>query len=185
MDFPEITLIAIGLAMDCLAVSISSALTIRDVRVSDGLRVGIFFGGFQAGMAAIGWLGGINFTGMIEQVDHWLAFILLGIISFKMVKEGLDEETESGLNHRNLKILLLLSVATSIDSLAIGVTFAFLEISLLLPIFMIGLMSFIFAFAGTFLGTKAGSRFGGKVEILGGLILLGLGIKILVEHLFF
>ena len=182
MNTLEITLIAIGLAMDCLAVSISSAVTIKDIKLSDGVRVGIFFGAFQGGMAFIGWLGASSFASLVESVDHWIAFFLLAIIGIKMIKEGLEGEESSGMNHRNMKVLLLLSVATSIDSLAIGVSFAFLGISIIMPVIMICVMSFIFAFAGTFIGKKAGDMLGGRMEIIGGLILIGLGVKILLEH---
>ncbi|MCK4758362.1 MAG: manganese efflux pump, partial [Thermoplasmata archaeon] len=129
-----------------------------------------------------GWLGASSFASIVESVDHWIAFILLLIIGLKMIKEGLEEEESPGMNHRNIKILLLLSVATSIDSLAIGVSFAFLGISIIVPVIIICIMSFIFAFAGTFVGKRAGDLFGSKMEIIGGIILIGLGVKILLEH---
>ncbi len=182
MDNLSIMLISIGLAMDCLAVSISSAVTIKEVKLSDGLRVGLFFGGFQGGLALLGWLGASSFATLVESVDHWIAFILLAIIGIKMIKEGMEEEESSGMNHRNLRVLLILSIATSIDSLAIGISFSFLGISIILPVIMIAIVSFIFAFAGTFIGQKAGEKLEGKMEIIGGLILIGLGLKILLEH---
>ena len=182
MDNISILLIGIGLAMDCLAVSISSAATIKDIKLSDGVRVGIFFGGFQGGMAFLGWLGASSFSSLVESMDHWIAFFLLAIIGLKMIKEGLEEEGSSGMNHRNLKVLLILSIATSIDSLAIGVSFAFLGTSIILPVIMIGIVSFVFAFAGTFVGQKAGEKLEGRMEVIGGIILIGLGVKILLEH---
>ena len=116
-------------------------------------------------------------------MDHWIAFILLAIIGLKMIKEGLEDEGSSGMNHRNLKVLLILSIDTSIDSLAIGVPFAFLEISIIVPVIVIIIISFIFAFIGTFVGQKAGEKLEGRLEIIGGLILIGVGVKILLEHI--
>lgn len=186
MNALEILLVAISLALDCFAVSISCGLSLKDVRNSDALRLGVFFGGFQGAMALIGWLGGISFAEFIEGVDHWIALCLLALIGSKMIFEAVKEESDGkNFNIRNLRILLILSVATSIDALAVGVTFAFLGISIILPVILIAIMSFIFAFSGTYVGDRVGHLFGNKVEILGGIILIGLGFKILVEHMFF
>ena len=138
-----ILLIAISLAMDCFAVSISCGLSLKDVRKIDALKLGIFFGGFQSLMALIGWVGGLGFSEFIEAIDHWVAFSLLLLIGFKMIFEALKSEShEKNFNIRNLKILLLLSIATSIDSHAIGVTLAFLDIPILIPFIVIGLNIF-------------------------------------------
>jgi putative Mn2+ efflux pump MntP len=183
MDYLTTTLTAIGLAMDCLAVSMSCGIVMRDFNRRDALRLGVFFGGFQAMMAFLGWLGGTGFAGHIESIDHWIAFVLLLIIGVKMVHEGLEKENEcANLDIRNMKVLLTLSIATSIDALAIGISYAFLEVDIIMPVIMIGLVSLVFALAGAGLGRKLGERFGKRMEIIGGLILIGLGIKILVEH---
>ena len=184
MDYFTTTLTAIGLAMDCFAVSMSCGIVMKDFTKKDALRLGIFFGGFQAIMAFLGWLGGMGFAGYIESVDHWIAFILLLIIGAKMIHEGLEENEEcANLNIRNLKILLVLSVATSIDALAIGISYAFLEVDIIVPVIMIGLASLLFAVMGSMFGKKLGSKFGKRIEIVGGLILIGLGIKIIAEHI--
>lgn len=186
MNLLEGVLIAIGLAMDCLAVSISCGLTIKDINRFDALKLGIFFGGFQGMMAFIGWLGGTGFREYIQNIDHWIAFVLLLIIGVKMIMEGLGEEKNEGfLNIRKLRVLLLLSIATSIDALAVGISLAFLSVPILFPVIIIGLMSFVFAFFGTMIGDRVGHVFGGRIEVLGGIILIGIGVKVLVEHLFF
>jgi putative Mn2+ efflux pump MntP len=189
MNLVETVLIAVGLAMDCFAVSISCGIFIKDIGKRDALKVGAFFGGFQGMMVLIGWVIGSGFTAFIENVDHWIAFALLCIIGGKMIFESFEDEKDlASFNIRSLKVILLLSIATSIDALAIGVGFAFLEFetaAITVSIFVIALMSFAFGFAGCVLGKRAGEKLGGKVEALGGLILILIGVKILLEHLFF
>jgi putative Mn2+ efflux pump MntP len=183
MDILTIMLTAIGLAMDCLAVSMSCGISLDNFDRRDALKLGVFFGGFQAMMAFLGWLGGTGFSGRIQSVDHWIAFVLLIIIGAKMIHEAFGEDDESkNMDIRNLRILIVLSIATSIDALAIGISYAFLHMSIILPVILIGLVSFIFAFAGSTFGKNMGERFGKRMEIVGGIILIGLGIKILVEH---
>jgi len=178
-----VMLTAIGLAMDCLAVSMSCGITMNNFGRRDALRLGIFFGGFQSMMALLGWLGGTGFSGRIEAFDHWIAFGLLLIIGLKMIHEAFgDEDDCKNLDIRNLRILIVLSIATSIDALAIGISYAFLHMPIIMPVILIGLVSLIFAITGSTLGKRLGERFGKRMEIIGGIILIGLGIKILAEH---
>lgn len=184
MDYLTVALTAVGLAMDCLAVSLSCGIVMPGFSKRDALRLGLAFGGFQAGMFFIGWAGGTAFASYIEDIDHWVAFGLLAVVGVKMLKDGIDNESECAhLNIRRLKVLVILAVATSIDALAVGISYAMLDISITVPAIMIGLASFGFALAGGLSGSKLGERFGKRMEILGGIILIILGVKILAEHL--
>lgn len=184
MDYFTIILTAVGLAMDCLAVSMSCGIVMPGFGKRDALRLGLAFGGFQAGMFVLGWAGGSAFSEYIEGVDHWIAFGLLLVIGLKMIHEGLENDEEcSNLDIRNIKVLLILSVATSIDALAIGISYAMIDIQIYVPTVAIGLTSLGFAVAGGMLGGRLGEKFGKRMEIVGGLILVMLGIKILAEHI--
>ncbi|MFO7619449.1 MAG: manganese efflux pump [Thermoplasmata archaeon] len=183
MDLFTVTLTAIGLAMDCLAVSLSCGIVMPDFEKRDALRLGLFFGGFQAMMFVLGWAGGTGFASYIEAVDHWIAFILLLVIGLKMMREGLQNDSEcANLNIRNIRVLVVLSIATSIDALAIGISYAILDIQIIVPAMAIGLASLALAFLGGTFGRRLGERFGKRMEIVGGIILILLGIKILAEH---
>ncbi len=183
MDAVSIVLIAIGLAMDCFAVAIASGVTIRDVKLKHALTIAAFFGTFQALMALIGWLAASNFADIVSGLDHWIAFILLAIIGGRMIWESLKKEVEKERRDPlNIYVLLVLAVATSIDSLAVGVSFAFLEISIVAPIIIIGLASFIFAIGGAYIGARMGDVLEKKAEFVGGAILIAIGLKILIEH---
>ena len=184
MDRIAVIFIAFGLAMDALAVSISKGMTIRRQRVKEALKVALFFGAFQAFMPWMGWLGGSTLREYISDIDHWVAFGLLSSIGGKMIYESFRMKTEGGETKvLNLFDLLILSVATSIDALAVGVSFAFLKISIVTPIIVIGAVTFSLSFLGVLAGNKLGRLFGKKVEIAGGLILIGIGVKILLEDL--
>jgi putative Mn2+ efflux pump MntP len=184
MDIITIISVAFGLAMDAFAVSITSGITIRHLRINHALRIAIFFGSFQAIMPVIGWLAGLSLRDFISGVDHWIAFGLLSFIGCKMIYEAISIEAgEKGINPLNFYVLLMLSVATSIDALAVGVSFAFLKISIATPIIAIGIVTFLLSYLGTFVGNRVGHFFEKKIEILGGLILIGIGVKIVVEHL--
>ncbi|MCK5309606.1 MAG: manganese efflux pump, partial [Thermoplasmata archaeon] len=136
---------AIGLAMDCLAVSISCGITMNEFNRRDAIVLAIFFGGFQGGMALLGWLGGMGFAEQIESIDHWIAFGLLTIIGGKMIKEGMEQKSQcETFNIRKIRVLVILSIATSIDALAIGITYAFLQTPIFIPVLLIGIMSFVF-----------------------------------------
>ena len=179
-----IIFVAFGLAMDCFAISITSGITIRHLRINYALKIAIFFGSFQAVMPAIGWLAGLSLRDFISDVDHWIAFGLLGFIGCKMIYEAIKIEAgEKEIYPLNSYVLLMLSVATSIDALAVGVSFAFLKISIVSPIIVIGIVTFLVSFLGVFIGNRFGHFFEKKIEIVGGIILIGIGIKILVEHL--
>ena len=185
MDTLSIILIAIGLSMDSFAVSVTNGLTIRDLNVKRVLLISFSLAIFQAVMPLIGWFAGIGIEQYITEFDHWIAFVLLSFIGIKMIYEGLqknDKEKDS-----ELKILTLIgqSFATSIDAFAVGISFAFLNISIITPVFIIGFVTFIFSLIGLYLGKYFGKKIGKSVEVFGGIVLLGIGFKILIEHLYF
>lgn len=184
MDIATVLIIAIGLAMDAFAVSISSGLAIKKIRIGHAFRIAFFFGAFQALMPVVGWLAGLGLKDFISAIDHWIAFILLSVIGGKMIYEStfLDEEKEEK-DTLNIYILLVLSIATSIDALAVGLTLSFLNVDIASPAIIIGLVTFLLSFAGVYIGDRFGHFFESKIEILGGLILIGIGIKILIQHL--
>lgn len=180
--------IGVGLAMDAFAVSVCKGLAMRKVNVKQTIIIGLFFGGFQALMPFVGWLLGNSFEKNIKSIDHWIAFVLLGIIGGKMlteaVKEG-DEEEKMHIEDSKIdfKELLILAVATSIDALAVGITFAFLDYPVAEAVTIIGITTFIISVAGVYIGNFFGSRYKKKAEIAGGIILILIGCKILLEHL--
>lgn len=188
----EIWLLAIGLAMDCFAVSIASGIILKRVQWQPILVMAIFFGLFQAIMPFLGWIGASSFSHLIENVDHWLAFGILAFLGGRLIRESFkDEECRQEFNPANLKVVLSMSVATSIDALAIGVSFAFLGIfdysAILSPICIIGFVSLVLSMAGLLFGIKYGCGIAKKIraELWGGVILVIIGTKILIEHLFF
>ena len=184
MDFLTITFIATGLAMDCFAVSITSGIAIKNLRINYALQIALFFGSFQAIMPVIGWFAGRGLRDFISGVDHWVAFGLLGLIGLKMIYESTKLESDKKeINPLNIYVLSMLSIATNIDALAVGVSFAFLKISLVTSIIIIGTITFILSFIGVFVGNRTGHFFENKIELAGGLILIGIGTKILLEHL--
>lgn len=184
MSIISIIFIAFGLAMDAFAVSITSGLTIKSLKINHVLKIGIFFGFFQTIMPIIGWSAGLSFREIISGVDHWIAFSLLTIIGCKMIYESFGIKTNTDkINPLNVYVLLGMSIATSIDALAIGLTFSFLNTSIFLPAIIIGMVTFFLSVLGVYFGNKFGHYFEKKVEIVGGLILISIGIKILVEHL--
>ena len=184
MDIITIIAIAFGLAMDAFAVSITSGITIKRLEINHALRIALFFGLFQAIMPIVGWLAGLSLRGFIAEIDHWIAFGLLSFIGCKMIYESITvQSNEKQINPLNIYVLLMLSVATSIDALAVGVSFAFLKISILTPVIVIGTITFLLSFFGVFVGNRIGHFFENKIEIAGGLILIGIGAKILLEHL--
>jgi putative Mn2+ efflux pump MntP len=184
MDMLNIIFIAFGLAMDAFAVSITSGLTINNLKIKHAFRIALFFGLFQAIMPLIGWLSGLTIKDFVMSIDHWIAFILLSFIGCKMIYESTKIKSENiKTNPLNMYTLLMLSIATSIDALAVGISFAFILISIITPVIIIGVVTFILSFVGVFIGDLKGHLFEGKIEILGGIILIGIGLKILVEHL--
>ncbi len=182
MEPITILLIALGLAMDAFAVSITSGITIRNLRMGHALKIGIFFGSFQAIMPAIGWFTGTGMRVLVYGIDHWIAFFLLSFIGCRMIYGALrTDEEERKYDPLNIHVLLLLSFATSIDALAVGVSFAFLKVSILAPVLIIGLITFILSFFGVYIGDRLGHFFEKKMEVAGGIILIIIGLKILVE----
>jgi manganese efflux pump family protein len=184
MQLLQIVFIAIGLAADAFAVSVSSGAIIVKLRLHHALRIAFFFGAFQAIMPWIGWKIGSLASDLIRSIDHWLAFVILSIIGGKMIYESflLKEEVEEADNPLNLYVLLSLAVATSIDALAVGVTFSFLDVSIYEPVLIIGAVTFLLSLAGTYIGEFFGHIFENRIELAGGLILIGIGCKILIEH---
>ena len=184
MDFISTLLIAIALAMDAFSVSLTKGFTLKKITKSQILWFGIFFGGFQALMPVLGWLGGIQLEWVITTFAPWIAFILLLLIGLNMIRESFSsEESEKNSDNFSFKELTLLAIATSIDAFAVGITYAVLKTDILIPIIMIGVVAFIFTIIGLYLGKKIGNYFGDKFEILGGVILILLGFKILLEGL--
>jgi putative Mn2+ efflux pump MntP len=170
--------------MDAFAVSVTSGFSIKKLKVHHALRIAIFFGAFQAIMPAIGWFAGLSLRNLISELDHWVAFVLLAAIGGKMIYESFKLESDKKqINPLRPDVLLLLSIATSIDALAVGVTFAFLNIAIVWPVLIIGLITFGTCFIGVFIGDKFGHIFESKIELAGGLILIAVGLKILLEHL--
>ena len=179
-----IIVVAFGLAMDAFAVSITSGLAMKSLRIDRALRIAVFFGTFQAVMPLIGWLAGLGLQGFIEGIDHWIAFVLLSAIGCKMIYESIQMPSrDKALDPMGLHTLLILSVATSIDALAVGVSFAFLRLFIITPVLVIGTVTFLLSFSGVYIGNRFGHFFEKKIEIAGGLILIGIGVRILIEHL--
>lgn len=184
MSLISIFFTAIGLAMDAFTVSLTTGMQItKSERTKIALKAGLFFGGFQALMPLIGWLLGVRFTKYIESVDHWIAFILLIIIGGKMLIDSLKGEEEEVVDINSNKRFLILAIATSIDALAVGVSFAFLQINIITAIVIIGIVTFIFSVVAVYLGKIIGHMLKNKAGIVGGIILIFIGIQILVEHL--
>ena len=184
MELLTIIFIAIGLAMDAFAVSIAAGGACRDMKTSHGVRMAIFFGGFQALMPLIGWLAGLGLKDTIAAYDHWVAFGLLAAVGGKMIYESFKLNPEPPANPANITTLLILSVATSIDALAVGVTLAVITDDIFATVAIIGGITFLLSYAGYRIGRGMGHFFEKKIEILGGIILIAIGVKILISHLY-
>lgn len=185
MSILELFLIAVGLSMDAFAVSVCKGLATRQLRCRHYLIIGAWFGGFQALMPSLGYLLGSTFESYITAIDHWVAFVLLCLIGGSMVKEARSDDEEAGADNSSFafKTMLLLAVATSIDALAVGVTFAFLQVDIVPAVLFIGCTTFVISAVGVKVGAVFGARFQHQAELLGGVVLVLMGIKILVEHL--
>ena len=183
MGIVELILISIGLAMDAFAVSICKGLSFKKMSWKKALIIGLYFGAFQGGMPLIGYLLGVGFQEKIQAVDHWIAFLLLGFIGFNMIKEALSNDEEECNDKIDFKTMIVLAIATSIDALAIGVTFAFLKVNILLAVTLIVIITLIISMLGVKIGNVFGDKYEKKAEITGGIILILLGLKILLEHL--
>ena len=183
MGIAELFLIGVGLSMDAFAVSVCKGLTMPRMRWKQGGIIALFFGGFQALMPLAGWALGRQFERYITQIDHWIAFLLLGWIGGKMIWDAFHEEDASCKAGFDLRELLVLAVATSIDALAVGITFAFLRVSILPAVSLIGCTTFVLSLLGVWTGHRFGGKLKDKATLAGGIILCLIGLKILLEHL--
>ena len=183
MELFEIIAIGVGLAMDAFAVSICKGLSMKKIDWKKAIIIALYFGIFQALMPILGYFLGSTFSSFVQSVDHWIAFILLAIIGGNMIKDSTDDEVEKRNDKVDVKTMLLLAIATSIDALAVGVTFAFFEVNLLLSISIIGIITFVLSFLGVIIGNKFGDKFQNRAELAGGIVLIIIGLKILLEHL--
>ena len=184
MGLGELLILAVGVSMDALAVAICKGLSIQKLKLRHCLIVGAWFGIFQALMPTIGWALGSAFTDLVESVDHWIAFVLLAIIGGNMIRESLSKQEECDCNSSlTFGTMIMLAIATSIDALALGVTFAFLRVNVLAAVLSIGLCTFVISAAGVKVGNVFGKKFKSKAEFFGGAVLILIGLKILLEHL--
>ena len=184
MDILSVLFISLGLAMDAFAVAISSGFIIKNLKLNGALKIAAFFGSFQAIMPIIGWFAGRAVSRLIAGFDHWVAFGLLVAIGGKMIYESSKLQTaENKIDPLNIFVLFTLAIATSIDALAVGLSLSFLKVAIILPSIVIGVITFFLSFLGVYIGRNLGHFFERKIEFVGGLILIGIGIKILIEHL--
>jgi len=182
MGLVDLFVIAVGLSMDAFAVAICKGLSVKKVSVKHGLIVGLYFGGFQAGMPLLGYLLGSSFAKYIEAFDHWVAFVLLGIIGINMIRESREKEEALDASF-GLKAMLPMAIATSIDALAVGISFAFMRVQIGWAVLFIGVTTFTLSAIGVKLGNLFGAKYKSKAELFGGIVLILLGTKILLEHL--
>ena len=186
MSLLTIVCIAIALAMDAFAVSLSTGVTMCQMHLRNAVRMAAFFGAFQAIMPILGWALGSIASGYIQKYDHWVAFGLLAIVGGKMIYEAVKPDTgdeNEKKDPHNMYILITLAFATSIDAAAVGISLSCLNVNIVQPAIIIGVITFFISLFGTYLGCKVGNALGSKVEILGGVLLIGIGIKIVIEHL--
>ncbi len=185
MTITTILFIALGLSMDAFAVSVTSGLAMKVLRIRYAFRIALFFGTFQALMPIIGYLAGLSIRSYLEGFDHWVAFALLAFIGSKMIYESFTlDADEKAMHPQDLVILLTLAIATSIDALAVGLSLSFLKVEIIHPALIIGCITFFLSFLGVLIGKSIGHLFERKIEVAGGLILIGIGLKILFEHIF-
>ena len=188
MSFIELLLIAIGLSMDAFAVSVCKGLAMPKIQANSAIIIGLWFGGFQALMPLIGYLLGVQFQAKITALDHWIAFALLAFVGGKMLwdafhDEGEEEDDETSTQRLDLRELFMLAIATSIDALAVGISFSFLQIDIVAAALIIGCTTFVLSLVGVVVGNRFGARFEKPSQIAGGIVLIAIGLKILLEHL--
>lgn len=183
MGIVELLLIAVGLAMDAFAVSVGKGVTLKHVDMRHALTAGVWFGSFQALMPIVGYLVGVRFSSVVTSIDHWIAFGLLAAIGLNMIREAVWGDEESHTPDFGIKTMLLMAIATSIDALAIGISLAFLGVNIWTSATIIGIVTLLLSGMGVYLGSLFGSRLGAKAGIVGGVILIAIGLKILIEHL--
>ena len=182
MSLFDLFILAVGLSMDAMAVAICKGLSVQKLKFSQALITGLYFGGFQAGMPLIGYFLGRQFSSYIQNIDHWIAFILLALIGANMIKESFGDAEECNCSFCP-KAMLPMAVATSIDALAVGVTFAFLNVSIVPAVSFIGVITFSLSAVGVYIGHLFGAKFKSKAELTGGIVLILMGLRILLEHL--
>lgn len=185
MDILTLIFIAIGLSMDSFAVSVSNGLTIKNLKFGYAVLIAIFLSVFQGLTPVLGWLIGTKIEQLIADYDHWIAIMLLGIIGIKMIIDGIRSNGEQNIVKLSIMILLAQSVATSIDAFVIGISFAVLKIEIITPIILIGITTYLFSMIGLRIGKFLGYKTGKMATILGGIVLIGIGTKILIEHIYF
>ena len=180
-----ILLIALGLAMDSFSVAIANGLATKTFQITNALKIAVFFGFFQGIMPVIGWFTGVHIIDLIADYDHWLAFFLLAFIGSKMIYESIKKESNNLVSSISIKVLVILSIATSIDALAVGLSLSILQASIIVPAAVTGVVTFFLSFFGVYLGGRFGRALKSRVESLGGIILVVIGLKILLEHIGF
>ena len=185
MGLLELFLIAVGLSMDAFAVSVCKGLSVRTLKAKHAVLCGLYFGGFQLLMPLIGYALGVRFQSLITSIDHWIAFVLLGLIGANMVREWREHDDESVSDSFRFMTMLPLAVATSIDALAVGVTFAFLQVDIVPAVSFIGATTFVLSCIGVKIGHVFGTKYKSRAELFGGIVLILMGLKILLEHLGF
>lgn len=183
MGLGELFILAVGLSMDAFAVAVCKGLAMQKVKFSQALIVGLWFGIFQAGMPLIGYFLGVQFADQIKAIDHWVAFVLLLVIGGNMIREACSGDEECADASLNIKTMFLMAVATSIDALAVGVTFAFLKVQIVPAVSFIGVVTLTLSLVGVYIGHLFGAKYKYKAELAGGVILVLIGCKILLEHL--
>lgn len=185
MEFITIFVIAISLSFDTFAVSVSSGLVLRKIDFINASKIALTFAGFQAAMPVLGWLAGTGVKSYAENIDHWIAFFILALLGGKMIRESFDTDPKNRTaNPLNIKVMITMAIATSIDALIVGFSFALLDYKILVSISIIGTVTYIVAMLGILFGKNIGSRMGRRMEVLGGVMLMLIGLKILIEHLF-
>ena len=183
MGIIELFFIAVGLSMDAFAVAVCRGLGMKKLNMKQGAIVALFFGGFQGLMPLIGWALGRQFEQYIVSIDHWIAFVLLGYIGGKMIWDAFHDDEDEVSSDFDIKQLFLMAVATSIDALAVGITFAFLRVDIVPAVLLIGITTFVLSLVGVWLGHRFGSKYKNKATFAGGFVLCIIGLKILLEHL--
>jgi putative Mn2+ efflux pump MntP len=182
MGFITLLLLAIGLCFDTFAVSVSSGLLRKEIVFWQAVRIAFFLALFQAIMPLLGWAGGITIKAWIEPFDHWVALGILTILGVKMLIESRKKSEDKNINPLDIKVIISMALATSIDAFAVGISFAIIQVNMIMAVLVIGSVTFIASMLGILFGKKTGSHFGQKMEIIGGLILIGIGVKIVIEH---
>lgn len=183
MSYPEIILIALGLSFDTFAVSVSTGLMVKKINFLQGVKIALVLAFFQSLLPFLGWLGGSQVVKYIAEIDHWFAFVLLSIVAIKMIIDAVNNNEEKKIISLSLRVLILMGLATSIDAFVVGISLAFVDINIYLSIIIIGITTFLAAMIGMLIGKQVQCHSGTKIEIFGGIILLGIGLKILIEHL--